>query len=542
MLLPRVIFLLLILLTPGWPTQAGQVITMDAKLLEGTVALDGSLRIVVTPTSGPAVRLALDDIFRADMRPPDPALKWVARDIGSPGPAGSTRAEEQTLTLRGAGADVLGAEGDQFHFAYLTLKGDCRIIGKINSLGRSHAQALGGVMIRASLDGGSPYALLAAQPDNRAVAAFRTRTRQTAQLTGFEMALPSFVRLTRQGELCSAAVSADGQDWREVASERLTLPEQFYVGFFACSHNRTALTSAVFERVTAGAPVATANVVKGLVLRDGSELACRIVRAGESVVHVSRPGDADLAVPLSEIARVVYNAPSRPAPLPRGQGVWLTGGDFFESSIVSLTESRVRASSILFGLRNFEAAAIATVSLREADGVPTRHEVVLADGSVLRTDKLTVDKDVVTAALRSVEAVHFNLREVAEVRAGSARRTPLTALRPLGGDIRTVDDPDGRGPALQLAAGAAGTYGLDGTWRLLALRLAVPRELAATESVRLVVLADGRELWRSGARSSLHDALAVVVPLAGARELALRLEPSGGAGGAALLLEAALLK
>ena len=48
---------------------------------------------------------------------------WADGDIGNPVVAGSAEMSADTMTVRGAGADI-GGTSDQFHFAYQPMAGD----------------------------------------------------------------------------------------------------------------------------------------------------------------------------------------------------------------------------------------------------------------------------------------------------------------------------------------------------------------------------------------------------------------------------------
>ena len=97
---------------------------------------------------------------------------------------------------------------------------------------------------------------------------------------------------------------------------------------------------------------------------------------------------------------------------------------------------------------------------------------------------------------------------------------------------------------VRISAGVEASYKLDGGFRLLAMRFGVPDGYLPTTAVRLVVLGDGREVYRSPPITSLDEPLAVAVKTGGIKTITIRLE-SGGVvelGGMGVLMEPALIQ
>ena len=106
-------------------------------------------------------------------RPPPPATStaarplptgWVAADVGSVGSGRGSSAYDApsaAFTVSGGGADIWGV-ADAFHYAYTTLSGDGRLVARVNTLENIAPWTKAGVMIRESLDPGSPHAFMLA--------------------------------------------------------------------------------------------------------------------------------------------------------------------------------------------------------------------------------------------------------------------------------------------------------------------------------------------------------------------------------------------
>jgi len=83
---------------------------------------------------------------------------------------------------------------------------------------------------------------------------------------------------------------------------------------------------------------------------------------------------------------------------------------------------------------------------------------------------------------------------------------------------------------IALGAGAEIRYALGGNFRSLIGTLGVPAELLPYSPVRLVVLADGQEIYRSAWITSVDDPAPMAVSLVGKNQLTLKLETAGGPG------------
>ena len=76
-------------------------------------------------------------------------------------------------------------------------------------------------------------------------------------------------------------------------------------------------------------------------------------------------------------------------------------------------------------------------------------------------------------------------------------------------------------------AGASLTFDLGGKYKMLVGRVGVADGVLPTTAVRVVVLGDGKELYRSEPRTSLDEAANISLNLSGVRALVLRVESPG---------------
>lgn len=163
--------------------------------------------------------------------------------------AGSTDANEQPRF------------SDQGYVVHKPLTGDGTIVARVVSQQSSHEWAKAGLLVKAGITPGSPYAAVMVTPSHgvRVQAAFDT------DLAGAGVAVPRWLKLTRTGDVVTGYESDDGQTWREAGRVAVTLPRDAEIGLVVTSPPRyvtrrtgggTAISveptvgSAVFDSVT----------------------------------------------------------------------------------------------------------------------------------------------------------------------------------------------------------------------------------------------------------------------------------------------------
>jgi hypothetical protein len=170
----------------------------------------------------------------------------------------------QNVTITAAGADMWG-NSDQFHFVYKQLSGNGEISARVVSLASLdsntpiHGAAKAGIIIRESLEPGSKYIMVDAQPssDNGLQVLRREDTNFTTtqlfQLAG--IVAPRYIRLVRNGNTFTAYQSSiGGTMWTSIGSVTMPMLADAYIGLIACSHNSNVACKAEFSTVkTTGA-------------------------------------------------------------------------------------------------------------------------------------------------------------------------------------------------------------------------------------------------------------------------------------------------
>jgi ABC-type transport system involved in multi-copper enzyme maturation permease subunit len=171
--------------------------------------------------------------------------------------AGSTDANEQPRY------------SDQAYFVHKPLSGDGTVVARVVSQLDSQEWAKAGLLVKAGLAPGSPYAAVMVTPDH----GVRMQAMFTTDLAGTTGAAPRWLKLTRTGSTVVGYESTDGRSWQQVGSVTVALPRDAEIGLFVASppDYRTTRTgsgssitiagtvgSAVFDSVTVtGAPAAT---------------------------------------------------------------------------------------------------------------------------------------------------------------------------------------------------------------------------------------------------------------------------------------------
>jgi hypothetical protein len=230
-------------------------------------------------------------------------------DIGGPGAAGSTTAPDAKgqIVQKGSGANI-GGTSDQFQYAYQKLSGDGSISAELLSQSGGGDSARSGVMIRASTDKDSPYALLAmsSNPEEGVRLEHRPRKGENPQDNVRDLEapqkFPTTLRLERRGDYIYAWGSQDGGRTYQRIAYSVTLEslggEALY-GLATTSHKDGDLTTSTFDQVT----------VSNDLLPDPVNV---VLTPGDKSVTVTWDSAAATGVTFNVFARVADKATPTP--------------------------------------------------------------------------------------------------------------------------------------------------------------------------------------------------------------------------------------
>jgi hypothetical protein len=175
---------------------------------------------------------------------------WTSQDIGGVAASGSADMSDGVFAVSGSGADVWNT-ADEFHYAYRSLTGDGEILARVATLENTNGWAKAGVMMRETLDAGSPHAFMLVSAAKGV--AFQRRVEANGVSTntsGGAGTAPRWVRLVRSGSTFSSYVSTDGASWTPVGTELIAMGTTIHVGLAVTAHADGALCSATFDAVS----------------------------------------------------------------------------------------------------------------------------------------------------------------------------------------------------------------------------------------------------------------------------------------------------
>jgi hypothetical protein len=135
----------------------------------------------------------------------------------------------------------------------------------------------------------------------------------------------------------------------------------------------------------------------GVLLRNGTFIAGAVEKATESSVRLGGLFK-DTPVSTVNIARIVFQPLAKKLEeriLPGRAGLLLSQGDFVDAEFRGIDGGQVRAGSVLFGVRTYDAKKeVLAAVLRQPSPAPAACEVRLKDGSVLHASAMTGEADV----------------------------------------------------------------------------------------------------------------------------------------------------
>lgn len=180
-------------------------------------------------------------------------------NIGAPAIKGSVSYSSGTYTISAAGRDIWDTS-DQFYYVYKQATGDLDVVARVGSLTNTDEWAKAGVMIRASLGASSAHATTLLSKANGY--AFQRRASSGAyseNTSGGSGVAPGWVRLKRSGSLFTAYRSSDGNSWKVIGSDSISMADTVYVGIAVTSHNTVAATKAVVNNFAVTSSTPTTN-------------------------------------------------------------------------------------------------------------------------------------------------------------------------------------------------------------------------------------------------------------------------------------------
>ena len=409
----------------------GAVRTLNGETVQGHVRITPAGVVVVNAERDVVFRCALTNIAQISF--PTNALSsggerlldeslpapWHETEIGATRFPGSTRHEQGTFTVRGAGLNIDG-EADSFHYVYKTVHGDSEIVAEVESIQYTHPNAKAGLMMRENLGEYSRNVMIALTAMNGGAWQFRARehsgTEAVALRTFFA---PQWLKLRRRGNEFVALISAHGRSWSPLATISLAMNETIYTGLAVASARDGVLNWTTFRKVREAPKLVNEEFTPEVELVSGSTLFGRPVRADESEIVLGRAPKV-VQVPTARVARIAFqplNDDLAWKTRVSGPGVWVSDGDFFAGDFRGIDGPRLSISSVLYGLRAFDIddEALAVV-LQPRRGQKSRVEVLTTDGSRLLATEMTLGDGEVKLSESALGEVRVPAFEIVELR------------------------------------------------------------------------------------------------------------------------------
>ena len=198
---------------------------------------------------------------------------------------------------------------DQAFFVHKPLSGDGTLVARVVSQPNDNEWAKAGLLVKANLTPGSPYAAVMVTPGH----GIRMQSMFTTDLAGITTTAPRWLKLTRTGDTITGFESADGTTWQQVGTVTVALPQDAEIGLFVASPPKyvtrrtgggtainveASIGRAIFDSVTVTGAEAAPDWV-GQNLSSGPSKANPYVGAGEGL---SRSGGTFTVAGSGDIA------------------------------------------------------------------------------------------------------------------------------------------------------------------------------------------------------------------------------------------------
>jgi hypothetical protein len=405
----------------GWlalAAQGGVVQTLDGQNVSGRLRLDASGAIAVLPATGPALTIALSNLWRADFAGPTnspPPLvndrRHRAASDGNNGalPAGWQSEDIGPLVKRSAARYVRGTfaveaqprlrkgRGDALHFIHQTWFGDGEIVARVASLDprdEKEKQARAGVMMRTGAEPGAANVSMSISGGLGSI--FRRVSRKGEKVIDDkrpDLKPPYWVKLARESGAIAGYQSTDGKNWKLVGSSETELPPRMLVGL-AVSGRRKASALATFDHVVIRSALPRSAFTPRIVLRDGTVIADHFATMDEFEIKFSTEKQG-LKVRTANVSRLLFQPHFDADSLTPGRtGILLSNGDFIDGEFRGIEGGQVKISSVLLGQRTYDLnRKVAAMVLRNLTPRPALFEVTTKDGSLWRPRSMTLESD-----------------------------------------------------------------------------------------------------------------------------------------------------
>jgi len=189
---------------------------------------------------------------------------WIAADIGTPLAGGQEKISDTSFNIWGGGADI-SSRSDSFRFIHRSSTGgDMTMWVRVEGQDATGAGAKAGLMVRQSLEPGSPFYFVQVTPKDGAGPRYRTSLNGNAGPAlpiSAEADLPLWLKLVRKSNSFTAFTSTDGTTWEQnfrTATHKnpraITMTEPVLVGFAVTAGDAAKVSGVMFRDFHCDAP------------------------------------------------------------------------------------------------------------------------------------------------------------------------------------------------------------------------------------------------------------------------------------------------
>ncbi len=176
-------------------------------------------------------------------------IGWDNQDIGRTRVAGEACFSDGTFTIEASGSDIYRSK-DGFHFTYVTLEGDGKIIAQITSVDQSDRSNKVGIMMRESFNRRSKHVFVGQQKGGDALFKVRSKTggRTTAKRTSAGTPA-NWLKIVRTGDLFETFLSEDGITYTPYFDANVSMASSIYVGLATTTSRVGKVKTYAFDQV-----------------------------------------------------------------------------------------------------------------------------------------------------------------------------------------------------------------------------------------------------------------------------------------------------
>lgn len=429
------LFVWTLLMPLGLGGRPGTVETRGGKAFAGQVRLDTNLVVVANAERALLVGVPSRDLREIVFGAPEAAVAlgegappssgqlprpWTSQSIGTSAAfAGTATWTADLFRLRSEGKS-LGGRRDAFHFVYKPVSGESELVARLLGCAPASAGVKAGLTMRESLDPEAKTVTLAVTGTRGGALQWRTGAGQDTIVSARpDLNAPVWLKLKRDGENFFAYRSGDGRSWRLLDRVTARLADDLFVGLVVCGADGGPAGRAIFDNLREGTYLPNTWFTPRVELRSGSTVAGRIAALDGTHVHFAGPLPQG-SLPLRQVTRIFFRW------LPFGlttkveagrPGVLLTTGEFIDGELRGMDKGRIELSSVLFGLRRFDAnSEVIAVVLGKAARQQQDWAVKTVQGSLWQANSVEIGRNEVAVHDAALGRWIIPIHELAEMR------------------------------------------------------------------------------------------------------------------------------